>query len=295
MRKIAYVLFVLVACGVAGTVNPSRAQDTTVLPPDQATQKAKQIIQRAIDALGGQTYLSVRDITYQGRMSTFDHSGELTGFEKFMDYEKLPDKERQENLPKRNIIEIYNGKQGWQMDRGGVQEAPEDSLLKYQEDQKRDIDNILRNRIHEPDMNFHYAGPDVVELKEVDWVELDDNDDRQIRIAFSKSTHLPIQETVTTRDPQSKLRTEEVNYYSNYHQVEGVTTAFQILRERNNVKIFQVFFDDVQYNTDPPDSLFTKESLDERWAHIGKGERKKEQKEKKKEEKYDKDNQNTSN
>lgn len=281
-RLLVAALLVFGVCAF-GSASIAQEQDTTVISPDEATKKAKQLIQQAIDALGGQAYLSVRDITYEGRLSSFDHANNLTGFEKFIDYEKLPGKERQENLPKRNIVSIFNGNEGWLMDRGGVQEAPEDSIANFEEDRATDIDNILRNRVHEPDMNLHYAGPDVVDLKEVEWLELNDSDDRNIRIAFAKYTHLPVQEVVTTRDPQTKFRTEQVEYYSNYHAVDGITSPFQILREKNKIKVFQVFFDDIKYNTDLSDSLFTKESLDDRWAQIGKKERKKEQKEKEKE------------
>jgi hypothetical protein len=263
---------VLVCIPIAG------AQDTAVMMPEQSAAKAKQIIQQAIDALGGQAYLDVRDMTIEGRLSQFDHAGNLAGFEKFADYSKPPDKDRQENLPKRNIIEVFNGKEGWVLDRGGVQEAPEDSITQFQEDQKKDIDDILRHRIHEPDMNFHYAGPDVVDLKEVEWVELDDGQNRTIRIAFAKYTHLPVRKVVVDRDPQTRLRTEEVEYYSNYHPIQGITTAFQITREKNNIKVYQVFFDNVQYNTGLADSLFTKQSLEERWEKVGKKEKKKKDK-----------------
>lgn len=245
------------------------AQDQ-VLMPDQSAAKAKQIIQQAIDALGGATYLNVKDSTCTGQLGQFGHSGDLNGFAKFIDFTQPPLKDRQENMPKRNIIEVYNSDKGWVLDRGGVSEAAVSDVARFQEDVKVDLDNILRHRIHEPNMIFRYTGQDVVDLHEVDWVELVDNENRTIRIAFSRSTHLPVRKTVDTRDPNSQLKSEEVEYYSLYHPVDGVQTAFQVTRERNELKVFQVFFDKCQYNTGVSDSLFTKESLDERWAKIGK-------------------------
>ena len=47
-------------------------------------------------------------------------------------------------------------------------------------------------------------------------------------------------------------------------------TPFQITRDRNNIKVYQAFFDKCDYNTNLSDSLFTKESLDERWQKVGK-------------------------
>jgi hypothetical protein len=281
--RCSFALGLLFCIGAAlATLPRAEAQDSAVLMPDQSAAKAKQILQDAIQALGGQTYLNVRDVTCTGNIGQFDHAGEVTGYGKFVDYSMPPDKERQENLPKRNIIEIYNGKQGWVLDRGGVSDAPTSDLQEFQEDNLKDIDNILRHRIHEPGMIFRYAGPDIVQLKQADWVELVDSDNRTIRIAFAESTHLPIQEIVEMRDPKTQLDSKETDYFSDYHAVQGIQTPFQLERDRNGMKIFQAFFARCDYNTNLSESLFSKESLDQRWAKIGKKERKKEAKEKKK-------------
>ncbi len=297
MRMTRSLILSLVFCVSVAVAVSSRAfaQDDEVLMPDQSAARAKQILQAGIDALGGPTYLNVHDVTCSGNDSQFDHSGDVTGFGRFIDYSIPPDKERQENLPKRNIIQVYNGKQGWVLDRGGVSDAPPSDLEQFQQDNLNDIDNILRRRIHEPGMIFRYAGPDIVQLKQVDWVELVDSDNRTIRIAFAQATHLPIQETIETRDPKTQLARQETDFFSDYHQVQGIQTAFQLERDRNNMKVFQVFFAKCDYNTDLANSLFTKQSLEDRWAKVGKKERKKEAKEDKKDkDKNQNQNQNSS-
>src|SRR5271163_2289441 len=92
------------------------AQDDQFLMPEQSAAKARQILDQAVEALGGNTYLNVHDVTCSGRIGSFDHSGEVTGFGKFIDYAQPPSKERQENLPKRNIIEVFNADKGWTLD-----------------------------------------------------------------------------------------------------------------------------------------------------------------------------------
>ena len=261
------------------------AQDAPVLMPEQSAAKAKQLLQQTIEAMGGSAFLNVRDMTCTGRFSQFGHSGELNGFEKFQDYTEPPDMSRTENLPQRNIVEVYNKDKGWTLDRGGVAEAPTADLIRFQEGVKKDIGNILRNRIHEPDMIFRYGGIDIVELHEVEWVELVDSEDRTLRLAIDRSSHLPIRRDVQLRDPKTRVTTEETDLYSNYHPIDGVQTPFQIQRDRNKMKVYQVFFDSCQYNVGLPASLFSKESLDDRWDKVGKREREKEKKQEKKEEK----------
>ena len=192
---------------------------------------------------------------------------------------------RTENLPQRNIIEVYNTDKGWTLDRGGVAEAPTADVIRFQEGIKKDVGNILRHRIHEADMSFRYAGIDIVDLHEVDWVELTDSEDRTLRIAIDRSSHLPIRRDVEQRNPTTRAITKETDLYSNYHPIDGIQTPFQIQRDRNGMKIYQVFFDSCQYNTGLPASLFTRESLDDKWQKTGKKEREKEKKHEKKEEK----------
>lgn len=278
----------LVLLGLAAP-RKSATQEDQFMMPDESARKAKQILEEAIGALGGSTYLNVHDATCTGRIGQFDHAGELTGFGHFIDYQIPPDKERQENLPKRNIIEVFNGDKGWELDRGGVSEAPPSDLADFVEGNKKDIDNILRYRIHEPGMVFRYGGPDIVDLKQVDWVELVDSDNRTIRIAIAGATHLPVRKTVETRDPKTRMKSEEIEYYSNYHPLGGIETPFQITRERNGIKVFQVFFDKCEYNTSLPNSLFTRESLEDRWAKIGKKDKEKDHDKKDKADKDDAD------
>ncbi len=268
----AIALSLLLVCACLAISLRALAQDEVLLP-EQSAAKAKAILQQAVDALGGPAYLNVHDVTCQGRISQFGHSGELNGFGHFVDYAQPPLKDRTENLPKRNIISVYNGDKGWELDRGGVSEATITDLATFQEDTKKDIDNILRHRIHEQGMIFRYGGLDVVDYQESDWVELVDSDNRTFRIAIARTTHLPVRKVVDTRNANTRMRTEEVEYYSNYHPINGVQTPFQITRERNGIKVYQVFFDKFEYNTSVPDSLFTKESLEERWEKVGKKEK----------------------
>ncbi len=270
-RSIGIAIFVAMVCLV---LPPGAAAQDDILTPDQSSAKAQKILQQAIAGLGGPAYLNVKDITLEAHFSQFDHGGESHGTVKILDIAIPPDKDRTENLPKRNIIEVRDGSKGWSLDRGGVSEATVTDIATSQEDTAKDIDNILRNRIHEKGMIFRYGGSDVVDYQECDWVELVDSDNRTFRIAISRSTHLPIRKVVDTRDANTRMRTEETEFYSNYHPISGVQSPFQITRERNGMKIYQAFIDKYDYNTGVPPSLFTKESLDERWEKVGKKEKK---------------------
>ncbi|MGA8036768.1 MAG: hypothetical protein WA823_14510 [Candidatus Acidiferrales bacterium] len=259
-------------CAIGQSQSADQAQNQAgqqFLMPAESAAKAKELLHQAIQALGGDAYLNVKDVTCTLRVSNFGHSGELNGFGKETDYAIPPNKERDENLPKRNIISVNDGDKGWSLDRGGVSQASITDVATFQENVKKDIDNILRHRIHEPGMIFRYGGIDIVDYYEADWVELVDSDNRTFRIAIAKETHLPIRMVIDTRDANTRMRSQEVDYYSNYHPIQGIQTPFQITRDRNGIKMYQVFFDKCEYNTGLSPDLFTRESLEERWQKIG--------------------------
>ena len=82
-----------------------------------------------------------------------------------------------------------------------------------------------------------------------------DSDNRTFRIAFPAAPTCPCAKTVDTRNANTRMRNEEIEYYSNYHPIDGIQTPFQITRERNSIKIYQVFFDKYEYNTSVADSF----------------------------------------
>ena len=259
---------------------PAAAQSSEVLLPEQSAAKAKELIQKTIQALGGQAYLGVRDSTCSGRLAIFDRHGETGGYARFWDFNKYPDKNRTEYYKQRNQITVFNGDKGWEMDRGGVQDAPADSVAQFQESQKKDLDALFRFHLKDEGMIFRYGGPDLVDLKQVDWVEIVDRDHRTFRIAIDRATSLPLQLRIITRDSKSRERVEETYFFSNYHAVQGVQTPLQVARERNGSKVYQVFFEECQYNTGLADSFFTRESLEQRFAELNKGKKKDKDKEK---------------
>ncbi len=256
-------------------VPPAGAQNPDELTPQQSAARARELIQAAIQALGGKAYLGVRDISCAGRLAQFGTSGELDGYVKIFDYVLLPDKNRTEYSDKHNIIEVNNGSQAWTLDRGGVEESPPQVGQHYLEGLMKDIDHLFRFRLNEEGLILRYAGRDIVDLKPVDWIEVVDRDRRTMRIAFEKASHLPLRDVYLQRDPETRARIEEIEYFSNYHSIGGVQTPFQLERDRNGRKSYQVFWSDCRYNTSLEESFFTRQALEERWAHLSKGKKKK--------------------
>lgn len=281
--RVKCVQFAVVMLLVAGAVSApgALAQRADSMMPEASVAKGQEILRDLVNGLGGAGYTEVRESLCQGRRALFGHNGQLTGYIDFADYRRFPDKVRMEYISKgRNtilasligidgldfahggtVITLFNGDRGWTFDRSGVNEAPATSVSDFQEQVKRNIDNLLRLRLNEPGMSTRFGGSDTVDLKQVDWVELTDSGERTFRLAVDHSTHLLVRAVVITKDEETKQIDEDTVIYTNYQLKDSVWVPLQVSREHNGRRTSQFFNDSCRFNPGFPDALFTKESL----------------------------------
>jgi hypothetical protein len=279
LRFFKFAAVILIAGALIVPSASSQRADTMM--PEQSVAKGKQILSDLINALGGPGYTQVRESQCQGRRALFGHNGAVTGYIDFIDYRRYPDTDRTEYIGKgRNtilqsligidgldfahggvVITLFNRNQGWTYDRSGVSEAPATSVTDFQEQVKRNIDNLLRLRLNEEGMSVRFDGSDTVDLKQVEWVELADREQRTFRLAVDRSTHLLVRGIVITKNEETQQIDEDVAIYTNYQLRDSVWVPLQISRERNGRRTSQYFYDTCKFNPSFPDSLFTKDSL----------------------------------
>jgi outer membrane lipoprotein-sorting protein len=265
------------------------AQAAETLMPEESTAKAKQALSDMVNAFGGAGYREVRESQCHGRRAQFGHNGELTGYIDFTDYRRFPDKQRTEFVSKgRNtilaaligidgldfahggiVVAVYNGDRGWTLDKSGVNEMPVTSISEFQEQVKRNVDDLVRHRLNEPGMLISYGGSDTVDLKQVDLVDITDSEDRKFRLAIDHNNHLLVRSKVVTNDEEYHQLNEDVTIYSNYQLKDSVWTPLQVVREHNGRRAAQFFFDSCKFNPGFPDDFFTKAGLTKRGVEAG--------------------------
>jgi len=261
-RRAAFLAAMLLMVCLA---RPARAQNPDSLMPAEGAARAKTILDQAIAALGGPAYLGLRDSDCTARFAGFERSGEVGGLGEVRVLRQLPDKNRTEYDKRGDIVTVYAADKGWSLDRSGVEELPAEDIAAYQEQLKNDAHFILRYRLNEPGIVLRYGGTEVVDLKQVDWVEIADREGRSVRIATDRATHLPVRFVVSTRNSEG-ARTEAMTVYSNYYSISGVQTAFQVSRFRNGQQVSQIFYSACKYNTNLSADLFSRVSLDRHFA-----------------------------
>jgi hypothetical protein len=264
------------------------AQNPDTMMPEASAAKAKQILSDLINARGGAAYLEAKEGECSGTRAQFGHNEDITGYVGFTDSRRYPDKLRMEYTAKSHnlksiintvigvegldwshggvIIALYNGDQGWTLDRSGITELPDTSVAEFREQTKRNIDNVLRVRLKEPGWSYRYGGSDTVDLKEVEWVELTDPEGRMFRLAVDHSTRLLVRSVVITENEETRQRDDDVTMYTNYQLKDTVWTPMQVSRAHNGRRAAQFFYTSCRYNLGYPSDFFDKSSLAKRTA-----------------------------
>ena len=285
--RVKFVPFA-VALLVASTFVAPRvsAQNPDTMMPEQSLAKGKQILSDLVAALGGAGYSEVRESECSGRRVLFGHSGDVVGDIEFAELRHYPDKVRTEYVGKSRfnllpyligadgldlahggiIVTLYNSDHGWSFDRGGVTELPAASISDFQESVKRNIDNLLRLRLNEPGLSIRFGGNDTVDLKQVDWVEINDSQERRFRLAVDRATHRLVRSVVYTKDEENQQINEDVSIYSKYQLKDSVWTALQVSREHNGRRAVQIFYDNCHYNPGFADNIFDKSTLSKQFS-----------------------------
>jgi hypothetical protein len=289
--KLAQIAVALPLFVVAMFATQAAAQNPDSMMPEQSTAKAKQILSDLMNARGGAAYREVTEGECHGSRAQFGHNGEVTGFVAFTDSRRYPNKARLEYAAKSHnlksiintvigvdgldwshgglIVALYNGDQGWTLDRSGVTELPVTSISEFQEQMKRNIDNVLLVRLKEPGWTYRFGGSDTVDLKEVDWVELTDSEERMFRLAVDHNTRLLVRSVVTTNNEETHERDDDVTIYTNYQLKDTVWTPMQVTRDHNGRRAAQFFYDSCRYNPGFPGDFFDRSSLQKKSADAG--------------------------
>ncbi|HXW91909.1 MAG TPA: hypothetical protein VEK33_15285 [Terriglobales bacterium] len=248
------LLAVLASTQTARRVPASLAQ---AIPVDQENaNRAKALLDQMIQALGGDAYLSIREITQEGRTYGFHHGQAEGAGVLFWRFYKYPDRDRVELTKQRDVVYIYRGDQGFEITYKGTRADDPKTVSDYVRRRQYSLDWVLREWLHEPGIALFYEGSAVAAQKDTQQVTIMNSRNQAVTLNIDSSTHLPVKKTFSWRDPTDKERNIEDEVYDNYRPVGGIMTPFSITRFYNGDMSNQRFLHAVEYNKDLSDTLF---------------------------------------
>ena len=224
----------------------------------ESEKRARDVLAKCIQVLGGDAYLKMQDSRRGGRFYQF-RKDQLKGTTHFELYEKFPGKTRLEMGKKGELVNINDGDKGWKVEYKVVKEQSSQEIENYKINLMHNLDHILRFRMNEPGMRFRYIGKSRVDNTEIEGVQLLDKDNDKIKIFVDTATFLPFK--MEFRSPAVGIfdPTDDERLFYNYHTVQGVQVPFSTVRFSNGFKASEFLLDSVQVDLSLPDALFTPE------------------------------------
>jgi hypothetical protein len=241
----------------APQVSSEAKPSAPAIPADQQNaRKAKEFIDQAIQALGGQTFLTIRDREQQGRGYAFHHGRPSGGGNLFWSFTEFPDKERVEITKERDIAELYVGNKGWELTYKGAHPIEEKDLSDYLRRRRFSLDTVLRTWLTDPGVILLYEGNAIAAQHPAVQVTLINTKNESVTLYFDTDSHLPVKKSFEWRDPVDKQKNLEEEVYENYRQVAGIMAPYNVTRFFNGDMSSQRFLNSVTINQGLDQAMF---------------------------------------
>ena len=222
----------------------------------QNSEKAKSIIEEGIKALGGQAWLTLRDVEQQGRSYGFHHgtpSGSGGLFWRFTEY---PDKDRIEFTKERDVAQVFVGDKGYEITYKGAHAVEQKDLDDYLRRRKFSLERILRSWVNDPTVVLLFEGNAIAAQHPALQVTLVNTQNESVTLYFDTDSHLPIKKSFEWRDPVDKQKNLEEEVYENYRQVSGIMAPYNVTRFFNGDMSNQRFLNSVSINQGLDPTMF---------------------------------------
>jgi len=232
---------------------------------ENAEQRGKRVVDEALQALGGDAFLKMQDRVESGRAYSFFRE-ELSGLSIAKIYtryvtpetEKVHQRERQAFGKDEYSYVLFTPENAWEVTYRGAQPIEKQRFANYLDSTRRNILYILRERLDEPGITFLSKGSDFWENRPVEIVDITDADNLTVTVYFDKLSKLPVRQVFKRRNPEFKDFDTEVTLFNKYRDVGGgAKWPYDIRRDRNGEKIFEMFAESVEINKGLTDNLFT--------------------------------------
>jgi len=275
MNRLLFILL-LGALAAAQTAPPKTAIN---LNDSDNARQARAVLDKTIEALGGQPYLAYENRVEEGRYYPLYHGRtESTGIP-YRYYVEYPDRDRFEVLHTKSIhvlpgtidiggvkvknkfdlALIHNGDKGYEITYKGTAAQDKLDLENYLRRREHSIEWVFRKWIRDPNVALFYDGQAVVNGKETEGVTLLNSQNDSVSVYLDLNSHYPVKISYSWRDLKDKQKDIEDEIYDSYKLVQGIWTPHSITRYFNGETSQQRFINTASYNQKLPDSMFEAE------------------------------------
>jgi hypothetical protein len=229
-------------------------------PPQVIDEKAEQILKRAVEALGGSSYLNIRTVIGRGQFTPFQDG--VSGLPSaFIDYIVYPDRERTEFRSQglRNI-QANTGDSGWVFDSAArtIKDMTPEQVKDFRRTIRTSVEHLLRGGWRKEGASLSYVGRREAGIgQRNETVRLTYTDGLSVEFEFGARDGLPAKVIYRRQDAEGKEVKEE-DRLAQYISVGGINAPFVVDHYRAGVQTSRVNYESIEFNAPVAEALFAR-------------------------------------
>jgi hypothetical protein len=248
VRTVSLLVFCFVAAGAASAQSGSPSTDPTA----KNAAQARELLDAMVKALGGDAWLQMKNREIHGTTAAFYQGKPSSGTTEFWEFHAWPERDRLEVTKHRDYVQLFVGRDGWEIIYSGKKELPKEQLEDYLRRRDHSIETVVKVWLKDPRTMLLYDGQQLAGRHLADEVTLITANNDSVTIDMDSQTHLPLKRSFTWRDPVYHDKDEDTEEYADYHLVDGLPTAYNVTRSRNGELVSERFVLGVKYNQEFP-------------------------------------------
>jgi hypothetical protein len=226
--------------------------------------QARAALDAMVQALGGEAWLNLKNQTREGRVAAFYQGKPSGGTTEYWEFHAWPANDRIEYTKHRDVVEIFTGREGWEITYKGKAALPADQVEDFLRRRDHSIETALKVWLKDPQTILIYEGQHLAARHLADQVTLISKENEAVTILMDTQTHLPLRRTFQWRDPLYKDKNLDAEEYDDYHTVDGFPTPFTITRFKNDDMVSQRFLVHAAYNQPLAADFWSVEAIERR-------------------------------
>lgn len=239
---------------------PAKAEDPTA----KNAAQARALLDQMVTALGGDAWLGMKNREIRGTTAAFYQGKPSSGTTEFWEFHAWPEHDRIEITKHRDYVQLYVGRDGWEVIYSGKKELPKEQLEDYLRRRDHSIETVVKVWLKDPRTLLLYGGQQLAGRHLADEVTLISANNETVTIDLDAQTHLPLKRTFTWRDPVYHDKDEDSEEYADYHVLDGFPTAYNVTRSRNGELVNERFILGAKYNQELPADFWDVDAIAQR-------------------------------
>jgi zinc protease len=224
-------------------------------PTPETKAKGKEVLQKAVAAMGGPALLGIKDLVVKGKQVQITQAGEFA-IETEMQILRPNKVAAHLKTPMGEITMVFDGANAWMKGPMGTRDLPGSQRESLQEEIIGDVHNVLQN-FDKPEYAVQYLKDEAVDGKPAAVILIRHTPSNfLLRLFVDTKTGMVVKKAAKGSGPSGPAILEET--YSDFRAVSGVQFPFKTFGNTEGKKISELTVESIKINTGVKEDIFKK-------------------------------------